>query len=100
MQVPYIDDRRIVLYGKVTAVLKYGNATLLQAVEAIMCFVCFLTLLCFPLQAFGGYLTLKMLAATDKLFQCTAAVAPITDFRLYSELRSYCSSHDLSLVAL
>ncbi|XP_076596619.1 inactive dipeptidyl peptidase 10 [Chaetodon auriga] len=50
MQLPYIDDRRMVLYGK----------------------------------AFGGYLTLKMLATTDKLFQCTAAVAPITDFRLYS----------------
>uniref|UniRef100_A0A665W652 Dipeptidyl-peptidase 6b n=1 Tax=Echeneis naucrates TaxID=173247 RepID=A0A665W652_ECHNA len=50
MQLPYIDDRRMALYGK----------------------------------AFGGYLTLKMLAATDKLFQCTAAMAPITDFRLYS----------------
>uniref|UniRef100_A0A7N8X7U4 Dipeptidyl-peptidase 6b n=1 Tax=Mastacembelus armatus TaxID=205130 RepID=A0A7N8X7U4_9TELE len=50
MQLPYIDDHRMALYGK----------------------------------AFGGYLTLKMLAATDKLFQCTAAVAPITDFRLYS----------------
>ncbi|XP_070766132.1 inactive dipeptidyl peptidase 10 [Enoplosus armatus] len=50
MQLPYIDDRRMILYGK----------------------------------AFGGYLTLKMLAATDKLFQCTAVVAPITDFRLYS----------------
>ncbi|XP_034029343.1 inactive dipeptidyl peptidase 10 [Thalassophryne amazonica] len=50
MQQPYIDDRRLALYGK----------------------------------AFGGYLSLKMLAATDKLFQCTAAVAPITDFRLYS----------------
>uniref|UniRef100_H2ML62 Inactive dipeptidyl peptidase 10-like n=1 Tax=Oryzias latipes TaxID=8090 RepID=H2ML62_ORYLA len=50
MQLPYIDDRRIALYGK----------------------------------AFGGYLTLKMLTATDKLFQCAAAVAPITDFRLYA----------------
>uniref|UniRef100_A0A3Q4GUF7 Inactive dipeptidyl peptidase 10-like n=1 Tax=Neolamprologus brichardi TaxID=32507 RepID=A0A3Q4GUF7_NEOBR len=50
MQLPYIDDRRMALYGK----------------------------------AFGGYLTLKMLAATDKLFQCSAAVAPITDFRLYT----------------
>ncbi|XP_029282345.1 LOW QUALITY PROTEIN: inactive dipeptidyl peptidase 10 [Cottoperca gobio] len=50
MKLPYIDDRRMLLYGK----------------------------------AFGGYLTLKMLAATEKLFQCTAAVAPITDFRLYS----------------
>uniref|UniRef100_A0A3Q0S745 Dipeptidyl-peptidase 6b n=1 Tax=Amphilophus citrinellus TaxID=61819 RepID=A0A3Q0S745_AMPCI len=50
MQLPYIDDRRMALYGK----------------------------------AFGGYLTLKMLAATDKLFQCSAAVAPITDFRLYA----------------
>uniref|UniRef100_A0A8C6TG36 Uncharacterized protein n=1 Tax=Neogobius melanostomus TaxID=47308 RepID=A0A8C6TG36_9GOBI len=38
----------------------------------------------FPPQAFGGYLTLKMLAATDDMFQCAAAVAPITDFRLYS----------------
>uniref|UniRef100_A0A673CQR1 Dipeptidyl-peptidase 6b n=1 Tax=Sphaeramia orbicularis TaxID=375764 RepID=A0A673CQR1_9TELE len=36
-------------------------------------------------NAFGGYLTLKMLAATDKLFQCAATVAPITDFRLYSD---------------
>ncbi|XP_028308261.1 inactive dipeptidyl peptidase 10 [Gouania willdenowi] len=50
MQLPYIDDRRMALYGK----------------------------------AFGGYLALKMVAATDKLFQCTAAVAPITDFRLYT----------------
>ncbi|CAG6021838.1 unnamed protein product [Menidia menidia] len=50
MRLPYIDDRRMALFGK----------------------------------AFGGYLTLKMLAATDKLFQCTAALAPITDFRLYS----------------
>ncbi|CAB1329972.1 unnamed protein product [Coregonus sp. 'balchen'] len=50
MQLPYIDDRRIALYGK----------------------------------AFGGYLSLKMLAATDQLFKCAAAVAPITDFKLYS----------------
>ncbi|KAF7669041.1 hypothetical protein LDENG_00254650 [Lucifuga dentata] len=50
MQLSYIDDRRMALYGK----------------------------------GFGGYLTLKMLATTDKLFQCTATVAPITDFRLYS----------------
>ncbi|XP_016891735.1 inactive dipeptidyl peptidase 10 isoform X2 [Cynoglossus semilaevis] len=50
MQLPYIDDRRMALYGK----------------------------------GFGGYLTLKMLASTDKLFLCTAAAAPITDFRLYS----------------
>uniref|UniRef100_A0A3B3Z5P2 Peptidase S9 prolyl oligopeptidase catalytic domain-containing protein n=1 Tax=Poecilia mexicana TaxID=48701 RepID=A0A3B3Z5P2_9TELE len=34
--------------------------------------------------ALGGYLTLKMLAATDNLFQCAAAVAPITDFRFYA----------------
>uniref|UniRef100_A0A4W5N9X1 Inactive dipeptidyl peptidase 10-like n=1 Tax=Hucho hucho TaxID=62062 RepID=A0A4W5N9X1_9TELE len=50
MQLPYIDDRRIALYGK----------------------------------AFGGYLSLKMLAATDQLFKCAVAVAPITDFKLYS----------------
>ncbi|KAK6303371.1 hypothetical protein J4Q44_G00258250 [Coregonus suidteri] len=50
MQLPYIDDRRIALYGK----------------------------------AFGGYLSLKMLAATNRLFKCAAAVAPITDFKLYS----------------
>ncbi|XP_061908498.1 inactive dipeptidyl peptidase 10 isoform X1 [Entelurus aequoreus] len=49
-KLPYIDDRRMALYGK----------------------------------AFGGYLTLKMLTATEKLFQCAAAVAPITDFRLYN----------------
>uniref|UniRef100_A0A8C7FZ47 Inactive dipeptidyl peptidase 10-like n=1 Tax=Oncorhynchus kisutch TaxID=8019 RepID=A0A8C7FZ47_ONCKI len=50
MQLPYIDDQRIALYGK----------------------------------AFGAYLSLKMLAATDQLFKCAAAVAPITDFKLYS----------------
>ncbi|CAL8367075.1 unnamed protein product [Lota lota] len=50
MQLPYIDDRRMALYGK----------------------------------AFGGYLALKMLGATDRLFQCSAVAAPITDFRLYS----------------
>ncbi|XP_056444036.1 inactive dipeptidyl peptidase 10 isoform X2 [Gadus chalcogrammus] len=50
MQLPYIDDRRMALYGK----------------------------------AFGGYLALKMLGATDRLFQCAAAAAPITDFKLYS----------------
>ncbi|XP_067095583.1 inactive dipeptidyl peptidase 10 [Osmerus mordax] len=50
MQLPYIDDRRMALYGK----------------------------------AFGGYVTLKMLAATEKLFRCAAAAAPITDFKLYS----------------
>ncbi|XP_077368906.1 inactive dipeptidyl peptidase 10 isoform X3 [Festucalex cinctus] len=50
MKLPYIDDRRMALYGK----------------------------------AFGGHLALKMLTATEKLFQCSAAVAPITDLRLYS----------------
>ncbi|XP_077464066.1 inactive dipeptidyl peptidase 10 [Stigmatopora argus] len=50
MKLPFIDDRRMALYGK----------------------------------AFGGHLTLKMLTATEKLFQCSAVVAPITDFRLYS----------------
>ncbi|KAJ8016870.1 hypothetical protein DPEC_G00011830 [Dallia pectoralis] len=50
MQLPYIDKRRIALYGK----------------------------------AFGGYLSLKMLAATDQLFKCAATVAPVTDFKLYS----------------
>uniref|UniRef100_A0A8C5GVA1 Inactive dipeptidyl peptidase 10-like n=1 Tax=Gouania willdenowi TaxID=441366 RepID=A0A8C5GVA1_GOUWI len=66
MQLPYIDDRRMALYGK----------------------------------AFGGYLALKMVAATDKLFQCTAAVAPITDFRLYSEfiLQGFMSPQTASLL--
>nr|XP_015199530.1 PREDICTED: inactive dipeptidyl peptidase 10-like isoform X1 [Lepisosteus oculatus] len=50
IQRPYIDQRRIALYGK----------------------------------GFGGYLTLKMLAATEQRFKCVAAVAPITDFRFYS----------------
>ncbi|XP_066564342.1 inactive dipeptidyl peptidase 10 [Amia ocellicauda] len=49
-QLPYIDQRRVALYGK----------------------------------AFGGYLTLKMLAASEHRFKCAAAAAPITDFRLYS----------------
>uniref|UniRef100_A0AAY4CVX3 Uncharacterized protein n=1 Tax=Denticeps clupeoides TaxID=299321 RepID=A0AAY4CVX3_9TELE len=50
MQLPYIDRKRISVYGK----------------------------------AFGGYLSLKMLAATNQLFKCGAAMAPITDFKLYS----------------
>nr|XP_057906734.1 inactive dipeptidyl peptidase 10 isoform X2 [Doryrhamphus excisus] len=54
MKMPYIDHRRMALYGK----------------------------------AFGGHLTLKMLAATEKLFRCSAAVAPITDFRLYNAVFS------------
>lgn len=57
--------------------------------EITCCVFVFVPFPMFPLQAFGGYLTLKMLAATHKLFQCTAAVAPITDFRLYSELQSH-----------
>ncbi|KAF3697244.1 Inactive dipeptidyl peptidase 10 Dipeptidyl peptidase IV-related protein 3 [Channa argus] len=62
MQLPYIDDHRMALYGK----------------------------------AFGGYLTLKMLVATDKLFQCAAAVAPITDFRLYTRVHFQHSAELLS----
>ncbi|XP_035377392.1 inactive dipeptidyl peptidase 10 isoform X2 [Electrophorus electricus] len=49
-QLPYIDGRRIALYGK----------------------------------GFGGYLTLKILRATEQMFRCSAVMAPITDFRLYS----------------
>jgi len=56
-----------------------------NSLEIIKALAPFKNVFYFSLQAFGGYLTLKMLAATDKLFQCTAAVAPITDFRLYSE---------------
>lgn len=84
MQLSYIDDRRMALYGKVTIFLDvepYLNPV--GVIKAITSFVCFFFL---SFQAFGGYLSLKMLAATDKLFQCTAAVAPITDFRLYSKL--------------
>ncbi|XP_059384191.1 inactive dipeptidyl peptidase 10 isoform X2 [Carassius carassius] len=50
MQLPYIDGRRIAVYGK----------------------------------GFGGYLSLKMLTATDQMFKCAAVMAPITDFKLYS----------------
>uniref|UniRef100_W5LB56 Inactive dipeptidyl peptidase 10-like n=1 Tax=Astyanax mexicanus TaxID=7994 RepID=W5LB56_ASTMX len=49
-QLPYIDGRRIALYGK----------------------------------GFGGYLILKMLTATEQMFRCSAIMAPITDFKLYS----------------
>uniref|UniRef100_UPI00398E9326 inactive dipeptidyl peptidase 10-like n=2 Tax=Pristiophorus japonicus TaxID=55135 RepID=UPI00398E9326 len=35
-------------------------------------------------KAYGGFLTLKLLAATDRLFTCGAAVSPITDFKLYA----------------
>ncbi|XP_076840196.1 inactive dipeptidyl peptidase 10 [Brachyhypopomus gauderio] len=49
-QLPYIDGRRIALYGK----------------------------------GFGGYLSLKILRATEQMFRCAAVIAPITDFKLYS----------------
>ncbi|KAL7864373.1 hypothetical protein AOLI_G00157930 [Acnodon oligacanthus] len=49
-QLPYIDGRRIALYGK----------------------------------GFGGYLILKFLTATEKMFRCSAIMAPITDFKLYN----------------
>uniref|UniRef100_A0A672MQH0 Uncharacterized protein n=1 Tax=Sinocyclocheilus grahami TaxID=75366 RepID=A0A672MQH0_SINGR len=38
-------------------------------------------------QGFGGYLGLKMLTATDQMFKCAAVMAPITDFKLYSEFQ-------------
>lgn len=87
MRLPYIDDRRMVLYGKVTTFSLFENSVLLLKPSKLSHDLFFSTSFRFSLQAFGGYLTLKMLAATDKLFQCTAVVAPITDFRLYSELR-------------
>ncbi|XP_065141451.1 inactive dipeptidyl peptidase 10 isoform X2 [Paramisgurnus dabryanus] len=49
-QLPYIDGRRIAVYGK----------------------------------GFGGYLSLKMLTATEQMFKCAAVAAPITNFKLYS----------------
>lgn len=79
MQLPYIDDRRIVLYGKVSASFQLPHRSAERDLS--------LASRCFSLQGFGGYLTLKMSAATEKLFQCSVAVAPITDFRLYSEWR-------------
>ncbi|XP_030623526.1 inactive dipeptidyl peptidase 10 [Chanos chanos] len=50
MQLPYIDGRRLALFGK----------------------------------EFGGYLSLKILTATEQMFKCAAIMAPITDFKLYS----------------
>lgn len=38
-------------------------------------------------QGFGGYLGLKMLTAADQMFKCAAVMAPITDFKLYSEFQ-------------
>ncbi|CAB1336567.1 unnamed protein product [Coregonus sp. 'balchen'] len=46
--------------------------------------------------AFGGYLSLKMLAATNRLFKCAAAVAPITDFKLYTRVHFQHSAELLS----
>ncbi|CAB1353901.1 unnamed protein product [Coregonus sp. 'balchen'] len=51
LELPYIDNRRIALYGK----------------------------------AFGGLLTLKMMAAA-KIFKCAAVMAPITDFKIYTHV--------------
>lgn len=92
MQLPYIDDRRMALYGKVANfVILLLNTSIKLTVTLHLCrynMICIFSTFCVSFQAFGGYLTLKMLAATDQLFQCTAAVAPITDFRLYGALRS------------
>lgn len=85
MQLPYIDDRRLLLFGKVTSQPEAKSQW--EAMEAVTCSAFQSTFVFLPPQAFGGYLTLKMLAATDQLFQCAAAAAPITDFRLYSKYR-------------
>lgn len=85
MQLPYIDNHRIVLYGKVTLLFKLGKSVIRRPPRRSHDLS--LASRPFSLQGFGGYLTLKMSAATEKLFQCSVAVAPITDFRLYSELQ-------------
>ena len=36
-------------------------------------------------QGYGGYITLMMLKATDKLFKCAVAMSPVTDWKLYGE---------------
>ncbi|XP_043939655.1 inactive dipeptidyl peptidase 10-like isoform X2 [Protopterus annectens] len=54
MQQPYVDRRRIGVYGK----------------------------------AYGGYLMLKLMAATSGLLKCGVAVAPITDFRIHAAMFS------------
>ncbi|XP_067108979.1 inactive dipeptidyl peptidase 10-like isoform X3 [Osmerus mordax] len=35
-------------------------------------------------RGYGGYITLMMLKATDKLFKCAVAVSPVTDWKLYA----------------
>lgn len=35
MQLPYIDDRRMVLYGKVAGLFKFGHSILLQSCEVL-----------------------------------------------------------------
>lgn len=85
MQLPYIDDRRLILFGKVTLFRSSGSVG--SHMHLFFQHFCV-----FHPQAFGGYLTLKMLAATDKLFQCAAAAAPITDFRFYSKYRLWSRS--------
>lgn len=82
MQLPYIDNHRIVLFGKVTLLFKLGKSIARKPRRLSRVFDAFG---CFCLQGFGGYLALKISAATEKLFLCTVAMAPITDFRLYSE---------------
>lgn len=41
MQLPYIDDRRMALYGKVTVLSKFGSSMLQITLKAVACFVCF-----------------------------------------------------------
>lgn len=90
MQLPYIDDRRIALYGKVTIFKwQFMSIHVTRWIQSTKHKGILVECLLFFSKAFGGYLTLKMLAVTDKLFQCAAAAAPITDFKLYSELEYY-----------
>lgn len=80
MQLPFIDNRRMALYGKVLC-----DSNILKQCCIHPNYCCrYLIWLYPPLQAFGGYMALKMLAATDQLFKCAAVMAPITDFRFYS----------------
>lgn len=48
-------------------------------------------------QGFGGYLGLKMLTATNQMFRCAAVMAPITDFKLYSEFQLHTLANKSSM---
>lgn len=60
----------------------FTHADLNSRFQDKICFQCFFPITDFPLQGYGGYITLMMLES-ERLIRCAAAQAPIIDWTMY-----------------